>query len=191
VLERFRFKSTVFPVAGYIGKTSSWDVLPEFPHLAAAEIRDISRLGHEIGSHGLTHSNLAWLGTDDLRAELLDSKKILEDITGKEVSSLSFPFGSWNPRVWACAQEAGYTRGTAYRRHSGRRPGLVPVFGVYRFDTPEYVLARIMPALPFSLSVACARIMSHFAKGAPLWKFRKNYRLFPELTEIDKSGERG
>ena len=179
VLDRFHFKTTVFPVAGYIGKTSSWDVLPQFPHLSIQEIREISGLGHEIGSHGLTHSNLTYLGTSELKKELSDSKNILEDITGKKVTSLSFPFGSWNKRVWECAQETGYLRGTIYRQHRNLRPGLVPVYGVYRFDSPEFILARVAPAPPFSFSIACARIMSHFAKGAPLWKFEKNYLLFP------------
>jgi peptidoglycan/xylan/chitin deacetylase (PgdA/CDA1 family) len=170
----------VFPVAGYIGKASSWDVLPQFPHLSKHEIREISGLGHEIGSHGLTHSNLTYLNASDLKTELSDSKKILEDITGKKVTSLSFPFGSWNRRVWEHAQETGYLRGTIYRQHRNYGPELVPVYGVYRFDSPEFILARISPASRFSFSIACARIMSHFAKGAPIWKFEKNYCLFPK-----------
>lgn len=180
ILDRFNFKTTVFPVAGYIGKTSSWDIMPQFPHLSKHEIREISNLGHEIGSHGLTHSNLTYLGAADLKTELSDSKKILEDITGKKVTSLSFPFGSWNRRVWGQAQETGYLRGTIYRQHRHYGPDLVPVYGVYRFDTPEFILARTSPAFRFSFSIACARIMSHFAKGAPIWKFDKNYCLFPK-----------
>lgn len=180
LLDHFNFKAVMFPVAGYLGKASSWDVLPRFAHLSRQEIREISDLGHEIGSHGLTHSNLTYLNTADLITELSDSKKILEDITGKPVTSLSFPFGSWNNHVWDVAQETGYLRGTIYRQHRHARPGLVPVFGVYRFDSPESILARISPASAYSFSVACARIMSHFAKGAPIWKFEKTYSLFPK-----------
>jgi peptidoglycan/xylan/chitin deacetylase (PgdA/CDA1 family) len=180
LLERHHFRTTVFPVAGYLGKTSSWDVLPQFLHLSRQEVREISDLGHEIGSHGLTHSNLTYLDSSDLKTELADSKKILEDIIGKQVTSLSFPFGNWNRRVWESAQEAGYLRGTIYRGHSHCTPGLVPVYGVYRFDSPEFILARISPAARYSLSMAGARLMSHFAKGAPMWKFRKNYRLFQQ-----------
>lgn len=180
VLDQYHFKATMFPVAGYLGKTSSWDVLPQFAHLSKQEIREISDLGHEIGSHGLTHSNLTYLNTADLKKELSNSKNILEEITGKSVTSLSFPFGSWNNRVWDAARETGYLRGTIYRRHRYTLPGLVPVFGVFRFDSPESILARISPASTFSFSVACARIMSHFAKGAPIWKFQKSYSLFPK-----------
>jgi peptidoglycan/xylan/chitin deacetylase (PgdA/CDA1 family) len=130
ILDRSGFKTTMFPVAGYLGKSSSWDVLPPFPHLTKEEIREISDLGHEIGSHGLTHSDFTRLETADLKTELADSKKILEDVTGKEVTSLSFPFGCWNHRVWDCAQEAGYLSAAVYRQHRNCKPGLFPVYGV-------------------------------------------------------------
>jgi peptidoglycan/xylan/chitin deacetylase (PgdA/CDA1 family) len=177
ILENAGFKVTLFPVAGYLGSLSSWDVLPAFQHLSVKEIREISDLGHEIGSHTLTHPSLTFLNDADLHKELHDSKSLLEDITGNAVSSLSFPFGCWNRRVWDSAREAGFTKATLYR---GRRPSdssLFPVAGVYRFDSPASIIARIKPRGPFSLSVACARMMSHFAKGSPAWKFRKNYRI--------------
>jgi peptidoglycan/xylan/chitin deacetylase (PgdA/CDA1 family) len=150
--------------------------MPPFDHLTKAEVREISSLGHEIGSHSLTHPNLTYLAEADLARELGDSKKLLEDITGKSVSAISFPFGSWNPRVWERARELGYTHGTLYRNHAGAA-GLFPVYGVYGFDTASAALTRLAPPYPVSLSLACAKIMSHFAKGAPLWKFRKNYHL--------------
>jgi peptidoglycan/xylan/chitin deacetylase (PgdA/CDA1 family) len=178
LLETLRFKVTVFPVAGYLGMSSSWDVMPSFPHLTKSQIAEISALGHEIGSHGCTHSNLAYLDMVDCIQELRDSKKILEDITGKPVTSISFPYGDWNMRVWEYAQNLGYTHGAICRGHRHHVPGLWPVNGVYGFDTPENIIARITPKYPFSLSVARGKIMSHFAKGAPIWKFRKNYRLF-------------
>jgi peptidoglycan/xylan/chitin deacetylase (PgdA/CDA1 family) len=178
LLEELKLKATVFPVAGYIGRSSSWDVLPSFSHLTKSDIMQISALGHEIGSHGLTHADLTCLKLSDVKNELGDSKKILEDITGKEVVSLSFPFGSWNTRIWELAQELGYNRGTIYRKHHCRLSGLFPVYGVYAFDTAQAVLDRITPGThSWSPSAACAGIMSHFAKGTPLWKFGKRYAL--------------
>lgn len=177
LLEELKIKSTVFPVAGYIGKPSSWDILPAFDHLTKEEISAISSCGHEIGSHGMTHTDLTFLSNSDLAAELIDSKKILEDIIGKEVSAISFPFGSWNKRVWERAVEAGYRHGTVYRKHGMASPGLFPVYGVYRFDSPDVVLAKINPPLPLSIPIAYAKMMSHFSKGATVWKFNKRYRI--------------
>lgn len=179
ILEELKIKTTIFPVAGYFGKSSTWDIMPAFLHLTKAELREISSCGHEIGSHGMTHADLTFLGASDLSAELNDSKKILEDITGKIVPSISFPYGSWNKRVWENAQVAGYRHGTIYRNHRAALPGLFPVYGVYSFDTPITVISRITARQPRSVSVACAKMMSHFAKGAPLWKFDKKYRISP------------
>jgi len=178
VLDDYDMKVTVFPIAGYVGKTSRWDVLPGQPHLTATQIREISDRGHEIGSHTLTHANLTFLGDADVRSELCDSKRMLEDISGKPVVSLSFPFGSWNKRVWEMAMESGYRYGTCYRHHKNIPAGLIPVRGIYSFDTVQDVFDKIAPSKPFSNAYARCRVVSHFAKGSPLWKFLPNYLLF-------------
>ncbi|MBN1130493.1 MAG: polysaccharide deacetylase family protein [Chitinispirillaceae bacterium] len=173
------YKVTLFPVAGYLGRTSSWDILPAFHHLSAPELREISAQGHEIGSHTLSHPDLTLLETADLVTELRDSKRLLEDIVGKSVTALSFPFGSWNRRIWNIAGECGYTHATIYRRHREASDRLFPVHGVYRFDTLQSVLDRVRGTASVSVSTALAVLMSHFARGAPLWKFRDTYRILP------------
>jgi peptidoglycan/xylan/chitin deacetylase (PgdA/CDA1 family) len=178
VFEDYKMKVTVFPIAGYIGKMSCWDILPPQPHMNQAQIREISDHGHEIGSHTLTHANLTFLSDADIARELADSKRILEDITGKQVTSLSFPYGSWNKRVWEKAKEIGYQRGTCYRHHNKIVAGLVPVHGIYSFDTIQDVVDKVSSKGIFSNAFARSRIMSHFAKGTPLWKFQPNYALF-------------
>jgi peptidoglycan/xylan/chitin deacetylase (PgdA/CDA1 family) len=170
-------------------------------------LREIAGHGHEIGSHSLTHANLVWLNDDDLIKELRESKLILEDITGTAVRGLSFPFGSWNARVWGAAKSVGYEYATAYRGHRRAPPEFLPVFGVYRFDTATDAVARAVAptastaiwqsskpqplkrsrlitalstqSLSSITSRAFAALMSHFCKGTPLVKFRKEYRLFP------------
>ncbi|GBU22100.1 polysaccharide deacetylase [Fibrobacteres bacterium R8-0-B4] len=182
MLEERGIKSTVFPVAGLIGKTGNWDVIGKTRHLTAAMLREIAESGHEIGSHSLTHANLIWLNDDELRKELRDSKSILEDITGTAVRSLSFPFGSWNKRVWEAAKSEGYEYATAYRGHRHAQPEFLPVFGVYRFDFAADAVDRAISiqSMPSATSKAFASLMSHFCKGTPLVKFRKTYRLFPQ-----------
>jgi peptidoglycan/xylan/chitin deacetylase (PgdA/CDA1 family) len=179
LLEEKNIKATVFPVAGLLGKTGRWDVMGRTRHAAAPMLREIAAAGHEIGSHSLTHANLVWLDNRELRKELRDSKDILEDITGAPIKSLSFPFGSWNVRVWDAAKAAGYEYATAYRGHRRAPPEMLPAFGVYRFDSVEDIVNRVSPAP--SMSKILARIMSHFSKGTPLVKFRKEYVEFPEL----------
>ena len=92
--------------------------MPPFTHLSKSEIIEIRSLGHEIGSHGLTHADLTRLNTKDLSHELHDSKKMLEDIIDKKVTAISFPFGSWNKRVWDLAQEAKVIRSVLFAENT-------------------------------------------------------------------------
>jgi len=179
VLQQTRHVSTVFCVAGYLGRFSGWDVYPTKKHLNKEQIRIISDNGHEIGSHTLTHANLPYLRDKDLDTELKRSKEILEDITSKPVTSISFPHGSWNQRVWEKAKAAGYTAATLYRGHNNAQSDQFPVFGAFRFDSTTTLLKRISPNNRiFSSSIAAAKLLSHFSKGTPVWKFRKTYRFF-------------
>jgi peptidoglycan/xylan/chitin deacetylase (PgdA/CDA1 family) len=175
VLERHKFAVTIFPVAGYLGKRSTWDTLPPQDHLTKAHVREIAALGHEIGSHTMSHANLTLLADADLADELTHSKSLLEDVTGKSVTSISFPFGQWNRRVWNAAQKAGYTSATSYAYRAISEPGIVPLWGIYSFDSVQEVIERSMVTRRFSNAVARGCVMPHFAKGTPLWKFRSNY----------------
>lgn len=60
--------------------------------------------GWEIGSHSLNHKNLVFLSDDELKTEIVLSKKILND-NGFDVNSLSLPFGEYNKKVIREAQE--------------------------------------------------------------------------------------
>ena len=53
----------------------------------------------EIGSHGITHSNLDILNDQLLQEELEDPKKMLESVTKKTVNSIAFPDGAYNMKV--------------------------------------------------------------------------------------------
>ena len=135
-------------------------------------------MGYEIGSHTLSHANLTLLSDDDLVRELSESKKILEDLTGKQVTSLSFPFGRVNARVWKTAQALGYTAATSYASGKPVSPNIIPLWGAYSYDSVQDVINRAVRQPLFSQTVARGRLMPHFAKGSPMWKFRKSYSLF-------------
>lgn len=64
----------------------------------------------KIGSHALSHKNLCMLPLDEVREELCDSRKYLEQVTGGEVKMIAFPFGLWNQDVLNAAIDAGYSR---------------------------------------------------------------------------------
>ncbi len=177
IIERFNFKTTIFCVTGFSGKKSSWDVYRHNRHLDNNAIRRIAENGHEIGSHTSSHAFLPYLNDTDLRTELETSKKILEDITGCPVTSISFPFGGINRRVWQCAQDVGYKYGTIYRDHKKNSfPDLFPVYGVYQFESADSIVHKINPRNYISVSRAVSVLLSHFSKGTPVWRLRDTYQ---------------
>ena len=77
-------------------------------YLSESQLRELSRLGFEIGSHSMTHSYLHDLTTEQIRAEVIGSKNRLEEITGACVAHFSCPGGRWDRRVSEIVREAGY-----------------------------------------------------------------------------------
>ncbi|MFW5775067.1 MAG: polysaccharide deacetylase family protein [Chitinivibrionales bacterium] len=179
VLQRYGMTATVFVVTGFIGKKSTWDTLTPRMHLGREQIRALYHHGIEIGSHTVTHPDLTFLSDTAVRDELRDSRACLEDIIGAGVRSLSFPFGRWNGRVWAIARECGYTCGTVYLGGRHAPPELLPVCGAYLLDSEEDLMEKLFPTRRFSTARAQSRILPHFAKGTPVWRFRRSYRIIP------------
>ena len=76
------------------------------------EIRKLHKAGHIIGSHTLSHMNVAYLEDDDLAVEIDESKRILEKELMRTVIHFSYP----NPaldlhftyRTMNVVQKAGY-----------------------------------------------------------------------------------
>jgi len=178
LLEKNGVKATVFAVAGCIGSRSdAGDVYGRQRFLSAGQLREIAELGHEIGSHSMTHPDLTLLDTASARQELADSRRLIEDTVGRPVTSIAFPFGSWNRRLWALAQESGYTAATALRPAMGVLPErMIRVYGTHAFDTAAD-LAAVVRRDGAPLVHARARVMSQFARGGPLWRFRSGYRV--------------
>lgn len=83
-------------------------VAQDYPEL----VREIATRGHEIGSHGFWHQMLHTMTFDDIRREVVDSKRLLEEITGTPVTCFRAPSWSMGPNryeVFDILVEAGYT----------------------------------------------------------------------------------
>ncbi len=93
------FTGIFFISAGMIGEKDFMD---------AAQLREMASDGFELGSHGYHHVPLPGLSSAQLKVEMQDSRKRLEDVTGREIRSFSIPRGFYHPRIRAAAEEAGY-----------------------------------------------------------------------------------
>ena len=76
--------------------------------LSRQEIRALAATGIRIGAHSHSHIFLENLTAAQLQAEVLAPKKILEDISGQEVTSMSLPGGRYDRRVVEYAAQNGY-----------------------------------------------------------------------------------
>jgi peptidoglycan/xylan/chitin deacetylase (PgdA/CDA1 family) len=61
-----------------------------------------------IGSHGYYHNDLAKIPASLMETELTESKIYLEKVTGREITALAFPYGSYNAGVLDAAKQAGF-----------------------------------------------------------------------------------
>ena len=93
------FGATFYVTTGFLNRRG---------FLSSVQLRELADLGFEIGSHGVTHRFLPDLADAEVRMELSDSRKRLEDTIGRAVVHFSCPGGRWNMRLATLAEEAGY-----------------------------------------------------------------------------------
>ncbi len=99
LLKKYGLNATFFIITDNVGKPGV---------LTWPQIKEMNDNGMVIGSHSLSHPNLNAIGDEQLRRELTDSKKILEEKIGKKVDLLAYPGGNYNAHVIDFVKEAGY-----------------------------------------------------------------------------------
>jgi peptidoglycan/xylan/chitin deacetylase (PgdA/CDA1 family) len=102
ILKEFNMTATIFCITSELDGSY---------YLSKEAIREMSAYGIDIESHTVTHPRLNKMNYDKQLSELVDSKKTLEEITGKEINSIAYPFGDFNDDSVKAAKEAGYTLG--------------------------------------------------------------------------------
>jgi len=99
VLEDFNLKATVFVVSSFAQQSKAG-------YLSKQDIKDISRR-FTIGGHGNTHTPLATLTKEAQRDEIMQSCRILSQFSGRELTMMSFPHGSFDQTTKNIAKECG------------------------------------------------------------------------------------
>lgn len=145
VTQRHRVRSIVFPVVDFVDGQLSMD--SQFSQgyspqpLTWEQVVQMSRAGVEIGSHTMTHRNIAALDPSAAKEEAVRSKREIERKTGRKVTAFSYPFGhagSFNSQTETILKEARYER--AYvnvmgLENSSRDPYRIRRIRIYRTDT--------------------------------------------------------
>jgi len=77
-------------------------------------VREIYSRRHEVASHGLNHVLPDKLPAAELKQDLTESKKLLEDITGGEVAGYRAPSFAVNDDVLRTIEDCGYRYDSSY-----------------------------------------------------------------------------
>jgi peptidoglycan/xylan/chitin deacetylase (PgdA/CDA1 family) len=152
-LRRRGLTATFFVVAGRLG-------VPGF--LDESGVRALADAGMGIGCHGMRHRSWRRLEEQALWEELVDARRLLEQVVERPVAEAACPFGSYDRRVLRSLRRCGYRRiytsdrGTArsddwvQARNSvrtGDGPGLVDHILSLKGSPPEALRRRLRLAV--------------------------------------------
>ncbi|MDP3766873.1 MAG: polysaccharide deacetylase family protein [Dehalococcoidia bacterium] len=115
LLKRFNFPSTVFVTPGEVG-------LPGFA--TWEQVRAMAIDGVTVGNHTMHHTYLPLAKDEALPGELIESKRIIEEKTGRPVRLMSYPVGGYTRRAQEVVRDAGYLAACTTNR--GTRGALDP-----------------------------------------------------------------
>lgn len=122
LLERHGFPATVFAPTGFLGSRNRWDGPSRCPldiapaeMLVAAEGRGVS-----VQSHGHGHIDMASAAADEARDDLIESIRILTELTGNKPAFVAYPYGTSSLEVREIARALGFTAAFSIDRpHEG------------------------------------------------------------------------
>lgn len=118
ILRQYGFPATLYVATGFVDGTSRWlqhEGEANRPMLTWDQLREISASGIECGGHSHTHPHLDMLSPSAAAREIVQSKRLLEEQLGQQVSSFAYPFGHHTANVRRQVQESGCTSACAVK----------------------------------------------------------------------------
>lgn len=128
--------TTAFPIMQEYGFTGVLYIVGRYmdapAFMTVDQIKEMADAGWEVGSHGMRHYDLTSLSPEDMRYEIVESKKFLEKKLDVPVNTIAYPFGASNNAVIDYARFAGYLAGMSVGVTNDQGPGYL--FVLQRMD---------------------------------------------------------
>ncbi|MBP7829481.1 MAG: polysaccharide deacetylase family protein [Kiritimatiellae bacterium] len=148
ILQRHGVRAVFFIASSFLGAREPfpWIDGPDrdaFRPMDAGGLRELDAAGMVVGAHTRTHRRLNTLTDAEALSEIRESKKELERLLGKPVTTFAYPYGSkrdQSPRHAELCREAGFTTAFTTRPVSSTRrtdPFAIPRMTVYERDGTE------------------------------------------------------
>lgn len=105
--------ATIFVPTGDMGKKPGWIRDPDHMNAGEEVLKEnqLTELAGDlitIGSHSVTHARLSELDGKEAMKEVMESKKRLEEILGRDVGLFSFPYGDYKEETVRFCIQSGY-----------------------------------------------------------------------------------
>ena len=107
-----KMKASFYMPTAHLDSYNSWDVAQGRSRVDLMNEKDLqvlNQLGMEVGAHSHHHIHLKKLNSDEeVKAEVVTCKNILEEILGRQVYSFAYPFASVPKNYRNILTDAGY-----------------------------------------------------------------------------------
>lgn len=120
VLKKYGYKATIFICTDFIDKPSI---------LKKSQMKEMLDL-ISFQSHTMTHPYLTRIPADEAEKEIAESKRILEEITGKKVEGFAYPIGDYNQKILELTKK--------HYKYAVLNAG-----GIYREGDSKYEIKRV------------------------------------------------
>ena len=137
LLKKYGFTAVIYALGNAEHDHNFWDTPggePRQPLMTAAQKQEMATTGIEFGAHTQNHRDLTQLPSEEAWAEITDSRRALQELTGQPVLSFAYPYGRFTPEVKALVAKAGFHYAVAIS--SGGldwEEDLLEIFRVYVF----------------------------------------------------------
>jgi peptidoglycan/xylan/chitin deacetylase (PgdA/CDA1 family) len=171
ILNNYDFGATIYITSSFVGKSSEWltnEGEGSRPMLSWHEIREISKLGIECGSHAQSHRELDTMPLMEAMQEISMSKQIMEEHLGELVESFAYPHGYHSDKIKSLVMEAGYTSACAVKH------------AMSSLEDDRYALARIIVKSNMTPNILGGLLEGKNLRVAPFREgvMTKSWRLF-------------
>ena len=99
ILQMHHFTAVAYIVSGFINQPG---------YATSDEVVQLDRAGIEIGSHTVSHPDLAHVSFASAMFQVVESKRVLEDMLGHPVLDFAYPSGRYDAETIQAVEKAGY-----------------------------------------------------------------------------------
>ena len=172
----------VLPELQKINATATFFIVTDYldtpGYLKTWQVKSLSQLGMQIGSHSQSHPSFLELTAAERLEELRNSKEILEKIIDKKVTSFSFPFGFYDNECIEAVFSAGYSICCTSKHGISSKSDVVVPRNAINAKTSLNRIGRVLNA---DLTQRCSWYMEDVIKSLLKRSFPKFYVILRNL----------